>query len=47
VIVPFVDIGGIDDHHCLTFLFIKQKSNGIVKAHTSYHQYGVDSRPAL
>ena len=22
VIVPFVDIGGIDDHHCLNFLFI-------------------------
>jgi hypothetical protein len=23
VIVLFVDIGGIDDHHCLKFLFIK------------------------
>jgi hypothetical protein len=22
VIVRFVDIGGIDDHHCLNFLFI-------------------------
>ena len=22
VIVPFVDIGGIEDHHCLNFLFI-------------------------
>ena len=25
VIVRFVDIGGIDDHHCLNFLFIKLK----------------------
>jgi len=24
VIVCFVDIGGIDDHHCLIFLFINQ-----------------------
>jgi hypothetical protein len=22
VIVCFVDIGGIDDHHCLNFLFV-------------------------
>jgi len=22
VVVRFVDIGGIDDHHCLSFLFI-------------------------
>jgi len=22
VIVRFIDIGGIDDHHCLNFLFI-------------------------
>jgi hypothetical protein len=27
VIVHFVDIGGIDDHHCLTFLFIINNIN--------------------
>jgi len=25
VIVLFVDIGGVDDHHCLCFLFINKK----------------------
>jgi len=35
VIARFVDIGGIDDLHCSTFLFImscrRQKSNGHLK----------------
>jgi hypothetical protein len=33
VIVCFVDIGGIDDHHCLNFLFImiNNNNNTIIK----------------
>jgi hypothetical protein len=27
LIVRFVDIGGIDDHHCLNFLFIRKNTN--------------------
>jgi len=27
MIVRFVDIGKIDDHHCLNFLFIRERKN--------------------
>jgi hypothetical protein len=30
IIVRFVDIGGIDGHHCLNFLFIKEQMLGQV-----------------
>ena len=31
-IVGLVDVCGIDDHHCLNFLFIKQKLRGMLNA---------------
>jgi hypothetical protein len=35
VIVGFVDIGGIDDHHCLNFLFINNNAHDkIVQIYT-------------
>ena len=30
VVVPFVDIGGIIDHHCLNFLFTWVNIHGII-----------------
>jgi hypothetical protein len=42
VTVCFVDIGGIDEHHCLNFLFIiashRQLNNGILR-HSSEFTY--------
>ena len=39
VIVRFVDIGEIVDHHCLNFLFITVKLNDIHESHQIKYVY--------
>ena len=36
VIVRFIDIGGIDDHHCLNFLFVMRYINSLFPILISY-----------